>query len=225
MKAMILAAGRGSRLRPLTDHTPKPLLTVNGKPLIAYLLQQLQRAGIREVVINTGWLGEQLEQALGDGKRFQLKIAYSHEGWPALETGGGIAHALPLLGEEEFLVINGDVYVEGLDLKRLTRMHLPGQDLAHLLLVPNPPHNLKGDFGLVAGRVFDAGPSYTFSGISVLHPALFEGAPKGGFKLAKRLRKAAEDHQVTAELFTGFWSDVGTPERLAQLEKRVGTTP
>lgn len=224
MKAMILAAGRGSRLRPFTDHTPKPLLTVNGKPLIAHLLGQLQRAGIREVVINTGWLGEQLEQALGDGKRFNLKIAYSHEGWPALETGGGIANALPLLGEDEFLVINGDVYVEGLDLKRLTRMHLPGQDLAHLLLVPNPPHNLKGDFGLVAGRVFDAGPSYTFSGISVLHPALFEGAPKGSFKLAKRLRKAAEDHQVTAELFTGFWSDVGTPERLAQLEKRVGST-
>ncbi len=222
MKAMILAAGRGSRLRPMTDLTPKPLIEAGGKPLITHLLRQLQRAGIREVVINTGWLGAQLEQVLGDGRRHNLKIAYSHEGWPALETGGGIANALPLLGEDEFLVVNGDVYIEGLDLKRLARMHLPGQDLAHLVLVPNPPHNLKGDFGLVAGRVFDAGPSYTFSGVSVLHPALFEDAPKGAFKLAKRLRKAVENHQVTAELFTGYWSDVGTHERLAQLQMRIG---
>ena len=199
MKAMILAAGRGSRLRPMTDLTPKPLIEAGGKPLITHLLRQLQRAGIREVVINTGWLGAQLEQVLGDGRRHNLKIVYSHEGWPALETGGGIANALPL-----------------------ARMHLPGQDLAHLVLVPNPSHNLKGDFGLVAGRVFDAGPSYTFSGVSVLHPALFEDAPKGSFKLAKRLRKAVENHQVTAELFTGYWSDVGTHERLAQLEMRIG---
>lgn len=221
MKVMILAAGRGARLRPLTDVVPKPLLEVNGKPLIAYLLRQLQRAGAREVVINTGWLGEQLEATLGSGKAYGLQIAYSHEGWPALETAGGIKRALPLLGDDEFLVVNGDVYVDGIDFRRLLRLHLPGQDLAHLVLVPNPPHNPKGDFSMVAGRVFDAGARYTFSGISVLHPALFENVPEGPAKLAKRLRTAAESHQVTAELFTGDWSDVGTPERLGQLERRL----
>jgi MurNAc alpha-1-phosphate uridylyltransferase len=217
---MILAAGRGARMRPLSDHCPKPLLPLHGKPLIVHQLERLQRAGVREVVINTGWLGAQLEQALGDGRRYRLQIAWSHEGWPALESGGGIARALPLLGEDEFLVVNGDVFIDGLDVRRLLRMTLPGQDLAHLVLVPNPPHNLKGDFGFVAGRIVDAGPSYTFSGISVLHPTLFEGAPAGAFKLAPLLRRAAARGQVTAELFTGRWADIGTPERLAQLEKQ-----
>lgn len=225
MKAMILAAGRGSRMRPLSDDCPKPLLALHGKPLIVHHLERLQKAGLREVVINTGWLGPQLEAALGDGRRYQLRIQWSHEGWPALESGGGIARALPLLGEDEFLVVNGDVYVEGMDFRRLLRMTLPGQDLAHLVLVPNPPHNLKGDFGFVAGRIVDAGPSYTFSGISVLHPALFEGAPAGAFKLAPLLRRAAARGQVTAELFTGRWADVGTPERLAQLEKQRVESP
>lgn len=219
---MILAAGRGSRLRPLTDATPKPLLPVHGKPLIERHLEALPRAGVREVVINTGWLGEQLLAALGDGRRFGLRIHWSAEGWPALESGGGIAKALPLLGEEEFLLVNGDVYVEGLDWRRLARMRLPGQDLAHLVLVPNPPHHPKGDFGFVAGRIVEAGPSYTYAGIAVLHPALFEGAPTGAFPLAPLLRKAAGRAQVTAELFRGTWVDVGTPERLAQLEKRRG---
>jgi N-acetyl-alpha-D-muramate 1-phosphate uridylyltransferase len=221
MKVMVLAAGRGARLRPLTDQVPKPLLEVNRQPLIGYLLRQLQRAGAREVVINTGWLGEQLEAALGTGKRYGLRIAWSHEGWPALETAGGIKRALPLLGEDEFLVVNADVYVDGLDFRRLLALHLPGQDLAHLVLVPNPAHNPKGDFSLVAGRVFDAGARYTFSGISVLHPALFKAVPEGPAKLAKVLRKAAESHQVTAELFTGQWSDVGTPERLALLDRQL----
>ncbi|ULQ45375.1 nucleotidyltransferase family protein [Flagellatimonas centrodinii] len=222
MKAMILCAGRGSRLRPLTDTVPKALVPVHGQPLVVHHLKALARAGIREVVINTGWLGAQFEPMLGSGKAFGLRIEWSHEGWPALETGGGIARALPLLGEQEFLVINGDIHVGGLDWKRLARMHLPGNDLAHVVLVPNPPHNLKGDFGFVASRVVDAGPSYTFSGISILHPALFEGAPAGSFKLAPLLRKAAARGQVTAELFNGRWSDVGTPERLAHLEKQRG---
>ena len=222
MKAMILCAGRGSRLRPLTDTLPKPLIPVQGAPLVVHHLRALARAGIREVVINTGWLGEQFEPLLGDGKGHGVRIEWRHEGWPALETGGGIAAALPQLGEEEFLVINGDVHVTGLDWKRLARMSLPDNDLAHLVLVPNPPHNLKGDFGFVASRVVDAGPSYTFSGISVLHPALFEGCPKGAFRLAPLLRKAAARGQVTAELFNGRWSDVGTPERLALLEKQRG---
>mgnify|MGYP000094275161 CR=1 FL=1 len=222
MKAMILCAGRGSRLRPLTDTVPKALVPVHGQPLVVHHLKALARAGIREVVINTGWLGEQFEPLLGSGKSWGLRIDWSHEGWPALETGGGIARALPLLGDAEFLVVNGDVHVAGLDWKRLARMHLPGNDLAHLVLVPNPSHNLKGDFGFVASRVVDAGPSYTFSGISILHPALFEGAPSGSFKLPSLLRKAAARGQVTAELFNGRWSDVGTPERLAHLEKQRG---
>lgn len=220
MKAMILAAGRGSRMRPLSDRCPKPLLPLHGKPLIVHHLERLQRAGVREVVINTGWLGAQLQDALGDGSRYRLRITWSPEGWPALESGGGIARALPLLGDGEFLLVNGDVYIEGFDFRRLLRMTLPGQDLAHLVLVPNPPHNLKGDFGFVAGRIVDAGPSYTYSGIAVLHPTLFEGHPPGAFKLAPLLRRAVARGQVTAELFTGRWADVGTPERLAQLEKQ-----
>lgn len=222
MKAMILAAGRGARMRPLSDATPKPLLALRGKPLIAYHLERLAKVGIRDVVINTGWLGDQFEQTLGDGKRYGVRISWSHEGWPALDTGGGIFQALPLLGEDEFLVVNGDVYIEGFDFRRLARMTLPGQDLAHLVLVPNPTHNPKGDFGFLAGRIVDAGPSYTFSGVSLLHPTLFEGSPRGAFKLAPLLRRAMGRGQVTAELFSGRWSDVGTPERLAHLEKQRG---
>lgn len=224
MKAVILAAGRGDRMRPLTDSTPKPLLRLRGKPLIEYHLERLGRAGVREIVINTGWLGEQLAEALGDGRRWQVRIQYSHEGWPALETGGGIFKALPLLGPEPFLVVNGDVYVEP-DWRAWARRSLAHGDLAHLVLVPNPPHNPKGDFGLVASRVVDAGASYTFSGISLLHPDLFQGQRGGAFKLAPLLRKAVAQGAVTAELFTGPWSDVGTPERLLRLEKqRHGTS-
>jgi N-acetyl-alpha-D-muramate 1-phosphate uridylyltransferase len=219
MKAMILAAGRGDRMRPLTDTTPKPLLLLRGKPLIGYHLEHLAQAGVREVVINTGWLGEQLEAALGDGKRWRLRLQYSHEGWPALETGGGIFKALPLLGPEPFLVVNGDVYVEA-DWGSWARRSLARGDLAHLILVPNPPHNLKGDFGLVASRVVEAGASYTYSGISLLHPELFAGQRGGAFKLAPLLRRAVVQGAVTAELFTGPWSDVGTPERLLRLEKQ-----
>lgn len=221
MKVMILAAGRGSRMRPLTDTTPKPLLKLGGKPLIEYHLAALSAAGAREFVINTGWLGEQIEQTLGDGKRWRARITYSHEGWPALETGGGIHRALPLLGEEPFLIVNGDVHTD-CDWKPWLRRGLPRGDLAHLQLVPNPPHNLKGDFGLLASRITDEGPQYTYSGVAILHPGLFENSKPGAFKLAPLLRRAAEHGRVTAELFKGHWSDVGTPERLTLLEKKHG---
>lgn len=218
---MILAAGRGDRMRPLTDHIPKPLLPLRGKPLIEYHLEQLSRAGVREFVINTGWLGEKIEQALGSGKRWNARIQYSREGWPALETGGGIFKALSLLGDDGFLVVNGDVYVE-CEWKYWARKILAHGDLAHLVLVPNPAHNLKGDFGLTASRIGEEGQQYTFSGISLLHPDLFQGKTGGSFKLAPLLRKAAERGLVTGELFKGLWSDVGTPERLQQLEKKHG---
>lgn len=204
-------------MRPLTDTLPKPLLPLRGKPLIEYHLEQLSRAGIREFVINTGWLGEKISEALGNGKRWNARIEYSHEGWPALETGGGIHKALPLLGEAPFLLVNGDVYVE-CDWKPWARRGLARGDLAHLVLVPNPAHNLKGDFGLVGSRINEDGSQYTFSGISILNPELFADSKPGKFKLAPLLRAAADQGLVTGELFKGLWSDIGTPERLKRLE-------
>lgn len=203
-------------MRPLTDHTPKPLIDVRGQTLIERHLSQLRAVGIREFVINLGWLGERIRTALGDGSRFNVNIQYSEEGWPALESGGGLFRALPLLGDAPFLVVNGDVHVE-FDWARFVAV--PRKDLAHLVLVPNPPHNPKGDFGLVNGRVITAcAESFTFSGISVLHPQLFEGQSGGAFPLAPLLRDAALRGQVGGELFSGPWSDVGTPERLAALK-------
>ena len=219
MKAMILAAGRGARMRELTDVTPKPLLQVRGKPLIEYHLEQLSAAGIRDFVINTGWLGEKIEAALGNGKRWNARIQYSHEGWPALETGGGIFKALPLLGDDPFLVVNGDVFIE-CEWKNWTRRGLARGDLVHLILVPNPTHNIKGDFGLVSSRIYDAGAQYTLSGIYILDPAIFDGCKPVAFKIPPLMRKAAANGQATGELFNGFWSDVGTPERLKLLETR-----
>ena len=215
MKAMILAAGRGERMRPLTDHTPKPLLDVGGRPLIEWHLAALAAAGIGEVVINLGWLGEKLRAHLGDGRRFGLAIAYSEEGWPALETGGGIHRALPLLGTEPFLLLNGDVFCD-YPLLPLVQRGLGAGDLAQLVLVANPEHNPRGDFVMQAGRVVagEAG-RLTFSGISLLHPALFAGCEAGAFPLAPLLRRAITEGQVGAEVFGGFWSDVGTPERLS----------
>ena len=224
MKAFILSAGRGERMRPLTDHTPKPLIDVRGQTLIERHLSQLRAVGIREFVINLGWLGERIRTALGDGSRLGVSIQYSEEGWPALESGGGIFRALPMLGAAPFLVVNGDVHVEfdwrsfipSFPRKRESSLI----DLAHLVLVPNPPHNPKGDFGLVNGRVVTAcAESFTFSGISVLHPQLFEGQSGGAFPLAPLLRDAALRGQVSGELFSGPWSDVGTPERLEKLIK------
>jgi MurNAc alpha-1-phosphate uridylyltransferase len=216
MKAMILAAGKGERLRPLTLHTPKPLVRAGGVPLIEYHLRALKRAGFAEVVINHAWLGQQIEDYLGDGQQLGLNIRYSPEGEP-LETGGGIFRALPLLGNEPFLVVNGDIWTE-CDFAGLNR---PLQGLAHLVLVDNPAHHPSGDFALVDGKVLDDAslPRLTYSGIAVLHPQLFAGCSEGAFKLAPLLRDAMARGQVSGEHLTGRWVDVGTHERLAEVEQ------
>jgi len=225
MKAMILAAGRGERMRPLTDHTPKPLIPVAGRPLIEWHLAALKAAGVEQIVVNLGWLGERLRTHLGDGSAFGVSIAYSDEGWPALETGGGIHRALPLLGSAPFMLVNGDVWSDVPIAALVTRAAaLPEHDLAHLVLVPNPAHNPRGDFGLAAGRMIPAcAESFTFSGVSVLRPELFEDCTPGAFPLAPLLRDAAIRGRVSAELHTGLWSDVGTPERLAAVENLLSS--
>ena len=215
MKAMILAAGRGKRMRPLTDHTPKPLIRVGGKALIEYHLEALCAAGISEVVINTAHLSGKLHAALGDGLRYGLDIAYSDEGEHALETGGGIFHALPMLGDETFLVINGDVWCD----YPIRSRTLNGKDLAHVVLVDNPPHNPRGDFALRNMRLLSEGqPMLTFSGIGYYQPSLFESCSPGRFALAPLLRQAAHRGLVSAEHHRGLWNDVGTIERLRSLD-------
>lgn len=211
---MILAAGKGERLRPLTLHTPKPLVKVAGVPLIEHHLRALAAAGFSEVVINHAWLGHKIEAYLGDGAQLGLSICYSAEGEP-LETGGGIHKALPLLGDEPFVVINGDIWTD-YPLAQLPR-HLSGD--AHLVLVDNPEHNPQGDFALAQGQVLDQRPGLTFSGISVLSPALFANCQGGAFKLAPLLRQAMAVGRVSGEYYRGHWIDVGTHERLAQVER------
>lgn len=219
MKAMILAAGRGERMRPLTDHTPKPLLPVGGRPLIVHHLEALRAAGIRELVVNTGHLGAQLPAALGDGQHWGVHIRWSAEPPEALETGGGIFQALPLLGPEPFLVVNGDVWSD------YPFARLPGAPagLAHLVLVDNPAYHLQGDFALTAeGKVVhDGATKLTFSGISVLRPELFAGCAPGRFPLGPLLRRALASGQVSGEHYQGRWRDIGTPERLATLEREL----
>jgi MurNAc alpha-1-phosphate uridylyltransferase len=219
---MILAAGRGERLRPLTDHIPKPLLTINDKPLILLIINSLLQAGIRDLVINLAHLGEQIEAALGDGTALGVRIRYSREA-EALETAGGIAHALPLLGAEPFLVINGDVCSD-YDYSALTRaagrLGAEGK-LAHLVLVPNPPQHPQGDFALDGDRVcVDGEPRHTFSGIGAYHPALFGGIAAGAkARLADLLRPAMREGRVGGELYRGSWRDIGTPQRLAEADR------
>jgi MurNAc alpha-1-phosphate uridylyltransferase len=236
MKAMILAAGRGERMRPLTDHTPKPLLQVQGKALIEWHIEALVRGGFAEIVINTAWLGEQLPAQLGDGHRYGASIQYSHEG-QALETAGGLAQAMPLLcegGDDCFWVVAGDVYAPGFEFSQETAQRFAtGSELAHLILVPNPPHHPQGDFGLGAAaplgtwaleRPTGADNSYTYSTIG-LYRARMLGAISPGQKapLAPLLRAAMQQQSVSAEVYRGAWTDVGTPERLQQLnEKRMG---
>lgn len=234
MKAMILAAGRGERMRPLTDHTPKPLLRVGGRRLIEYHIDALVEAGMREIIINHAHLGRQIEESLGDGARYGAQINYSAdtaEG-EALETGGGIFKALPLLGDAPFVVINGDIWTD------YPYRHLPimPQGMAHLVLVDNPPHHPKGDFALCAGNnilpgvnnnrvpginnVYDPAPgepTLTFSGIGVYRPELFTGCAPGRFQLAPLLRKAMQQQAVTGVHYTGQWMDIGTPQRLDEL--------
>ncbi len=225
MHAMILAAGRGERMRPLTDILPKPLLPVAGKPLIAWHLEKLALAGIRNVVINHAWLGNLIESHLGNGAQFGLNIHYSAED-TALETAGGIAKALPLLGADPFLVINGDVWCDW----DVTQAHdlatelKENAQLAWLLLVPNPPHHPQGDFELLASGEVASGNSNccTFSGIGIYDPALFATiAPNQPAKLAPLLRHAIASHAVSGKLYTGTWVDVGTPERLVALDQQI----
>lgn len=211
---MILAAGRGERMRPLTDTVPKPLLVARGRPLIEHHFAALLRAGITEVVVNLGWLGERLREHVGDGRRFGLSVAWSEEGYPPLETGGGIERALPLLGPAPFWLVNGDVFCDYAFAPRA----LAAGVLAHLVLAPNPPQHPGGDFTLADGRVGNGADSrLTYSGLAVIDPRLLAGATPGRFPLAPFLRGAAERGAVTGERFDGTWNDVGTPERLAAL--------
>lgn len=217
MRAMILAAGRGERMRPLTDHTPKPLLPVAGKPLIVWHIERLRAAGITELVINHAWLGEQLEAALGDGRAHGVRIAWSREG-EALETLGGIVQALPLLGHEPFLVVNGDIWCD-IDFGQLS---LPADCLATLVLVDNPVQHPNGDFGLQQGRVLAEGePRLTFSGVGLYHPALFADCRPGKAPLAPLLRAAMARRQIAGVHHRGRWFDIGTPARLQQLDQNL----
>ncbi|MEJ2553356.1 MAG: nucleotidyltransferase family protein [Gammaproteobacteria bacterium] len=218
MRAMILAAGRGERMRPLTDATPKPMLRVGGQCLIEYHLHALARADIREVVINLGHLGEQIEARLGDGRRYGLSIRYSQEGDHVLDTGGGILRALPLMGPDPFIVINGDIFTDFAFGDLLQR----SVALAHVVLVANPAHHPQGEFSLVDGQVgVEGAPRYTFSGIGIYRPELFVDCAAGVFPLAPLLRRAMLTGQVNGELYEGVWCDVGTPERLNALAARV----
>ena len=220
MKAMILAAGRGSRMRPLTDHTPKPLLAVAGKPLIVWHIEKLKEAGFKNIVINIAWLGDQIPKALGDGSTFGVSLTYSNEQKEgALETAGGIIKALPLLGDSPFLVVNGDVWC---DYSYHSDIILQKGILAHLVLVNNPAHNQQGDFALDHQIVAQEGhQKYTFSGIGYYHPDFFANVPTGKQALAPLLRQAMDKHQISGEFFEGNWQDIGTPERLASLNAQL----
>lgn len=220
MKAMILAAGRGTRMGELTANTPKPLIKLNSKPLIEHHIEKLVAAGFSEIVINHAYLGEQIEQTLGDGKRFGAHIKYSPEpADAALETGGGIFNALSLLGDKPFLVINGDVWTNAnyADFN-LTQL----ESLGHLWLVDNPEHNQEGDFYLNEGALsLGDGQPMTFSGISVLSPAFFARSQAGAFKLGPMLKEAIKAQKLSASHLKASWIDVGTPERLEQAEKKL----
>lgn len=223
MKAMILAAGLGNRMRPLTLITPKPLLAVGGKPLIVWHIEALKAAGISQIVINTAWLGHKLHEVLGDGSAYDVNIHWSDEQEP-LETAGGIQQALPLLGNEPFLLVNGDIWLR-YDFKRLINKDL-GHHLAHLLLVDNPPQHPNGDFAFCKEQanslVLPEGEEkYTFAGVSVLSPQLFADLPAGKAPLAPLLRQAIAQGLVSAEHHSGAWVDVGTPERLADLNQLI----
>lgn len=227
MKAMILAAGLGTRMRPLTDHCPKPLLEAGGKPLVVHQIERLAAAGVVDIVINVSHLGHLIEARLGDGAAWGVRIRYSHEATP-LETAGGILQALPWLGDQPFLLVNGDVWSE-CPLAELALPVLPV--LAHLVLVPNPVHHPTGDFGLVDGQVMPRDAqrtALTFSGLSVLHPALFDPwRDKAGqaVPLGRVLLPAIQAGQVSGECFEGYWLDVGTPARLEELRARLSAAP
>ncbi len=211
---MILAAGRGERLRPLTEETPKSLVEVRGEPLLERHLHALSAAGIERVVINLGWLGDKVMERIGSGRRFGLGITYSNEGDNILETGGGIHRALPMLGKDPFLVVNADIYTD----MAFSNIALEESDLAHLVLVPTPPDKDAGDFALSGGRVRNAGDELlTFSGVSVYRPEFFAGCSAGRFSVVPLLRRAADADRIGGSVYAGLWRDVGTPARLAEL--------
>ncbi len=222
MKVMILAAGYGKRLRPLTDHTPKPLVEIGGKPMIVHHLEKLSAAGFREAVINLGHLGSKIPEALGDGRAWGMSIAYSDEGPDPLETGGGLAKALPLLGDDTFLVVNGDVWCD-MDFAQIPK-ELPPEDDAMLYLVPKPAWRERGDFSLTAqGRVVeDEDPQLLYAGIVLYHPRILDGAKVEKFSIVPRLRAAIKSDRVGGVLHSGNWDDVGTPERLEAIRASVG---
>lgn len=212
---MILAAGRGERMRPLTDSIPKPLLAVAGETLLERHIHALAKAGIHDIIINHSWLGEQIVARLGDGSEYGVNITYSHED-SALETAGGISRALPMLGADAFIVVNGDIWTD-FDFADLTQGMT---SLAHLVLVANAPHHPQGDFGLQADQVItQTQQRYTFSGIGLYHPDVFANLPEPTYPLGKLLRSLITNKQVTGELYTGQWFDIGTPERLEQINQ------
>jgi MurNAc alpha-1-phosphate uridylyltransferase len=216
MKAMILAAGRGERMRPLTDTTPKPLLKVWGKPLLEYTIENLQSAGFKQIVINLAHLGQQIRDYCGNGERWNVTIDYTDEGDTALETAGGIANALPLLGEEPFLVVNADIICD----YPLATLRDRTIDLAHLVLIENPAHHPQGDFSLTSDSLLsdEGGEKFTFSGIGVYHPAMFQYFPTGPLKLRPVLDQAIQQNRISGEKYAGLWMDVGTPQRLTEID-------
>ncbi|WP_374254958.1 N-acetylmuramate alpha-1-phosphate uridylyltransferase MurU [Acinetobacter brisouii] len=223
MKAMILAAGLGNRMRPLTLHTPKPLLAVADKPLIVWHIEKLQKIGVTDIVINTAWLAEKLIAALGTGEQFGVKIHWSNEG-EGLETAGGIIHALPLLGDQPFILVNGDVWTN-YDFAPLLQVEL-GQNLAHLMLVDNPVQHPQGDFVLSAQKAYtfeqnQQGEALTYSGIAVISPEMFAGLAEGKRPLAPLLKEAMLRGRISAQKLPATWVDVGTPERLSDLDRQI----
>ena len=218
---MILAAGYGKRLRPLTDHTPKPLLPIGGKPMIVHHLEKIADSGIKEVVINLGHLGSKIPQSLGNGSTWGLSIEYSDEGPDPLETGGGMAKALPLLGSETFLLVNGDVWTD-LDFSTIPSS-LSGNDQAMLFLVDQPGWRDKGDFKLDGNRVQESdNPDLLYAGIALYHPSILDGAKVEKFSIVPRLKKAIQEDRVAGRKIVGEWDDVGTPEMLSALREKHG---
>ena len=215
MIAMILAAGRGERLRPLTDTTPKALVEVRGVSLLERHLNAVKAAGVKNVVINLGWLGEMIAERVGSGSRYGLSVVYSPEGENILETGGGVHRALPLLGSDPFLIVNADIYTD-MPLPTV----LPEDADGHLVLVPKPAHKERGDFDLIDGRVANGeDPALTFSGVAIYRPEFFADCEPGRFPLAPMLRAAADKSRLTGTIYDGIWEDVGTPERLQELNR------
>lgn len=216
MRAMILAAGRGERLRPLTDKLPKSLIEVQGQSLLERHLQRLHSSGIEKAVINLGWLGEQVAERIGSGARYGLDVSYSPEGDNILETGGGIHKALPMLGRAPFLVINADIFTD----MPVPRIELPDDAVGHLVLVPTPGYREHGDFSLQEGRVGNQ-RDLTFSGVAIYRPEFFDGCESGRFSIVPMLREVADAGRLTGSVYEGVWADIGTPERLAALENEV----